>query len=176
MSQEVLRGGDGSAAANKLRGLRKANRTSVVTDMLADESAAPEEVVSAPAMAPVRLQPAAPEPMPTPELAVEPAPVAPVVEAPKGEFVEPVKTRIVPPAVPAEDPKIKTGIFQTKAEHARLRATFSATRHLTGYRTMSEYVEAAISQMNTRVEEEFNGGEPYPTGLNQVSPGRPLKF
>lgn len=159
MSQGIERGAAGSDAGNRLRGLRKAKGTSVISDMVSDEpKAAPEPVVhfvepeavelSVPAEVPVAVPP-------TPVVAAEP-------------------TQVDLPAL--EEKKRKTGIFQTPEQAARLRATFAGSRQYTGFPTMSDYAQAAIDEMNTRMEELYNQGKPFPVGPNQVRPGRPMKL
>lgn len=160
MSDEMQRGSGGAAAANRLRGLKKARPASVVGDMVSD---APPEVVSALA------QPELSEPVKVPEPVVHfaPEPVEPVVQ------VEEDNPAAAKPSEPVEPKKRKTGIFQTEEQSARLRNTFSAIAHHTEYRSMSEYAAAAIDEMNDRMEEKFNGGKPFPNKPNGVKAGRP---
>lgn len=159
MSQGIERGVAGSDAGNRLRGLRKAKGTSVISDMVSDEPKMAHEPA-------VRfVEPVAVEPSAAADGPVA-APAAPEVSA------EP--TQIDLPAL--EEKKRKTGIFQTPEQAARLRASFAGSRQYTGYSTMSDYAQAAIDEMNTKMEELYNQGKPFPVGPNQVRPGRPMKL
>lgn len=159
MSQGIERGVAGSDAGNRLRGLRKAKGTSVISDMVSDDpKAAPGPVVHF-------VEPEAVE-LPVPAELPIAAPAAPVVAA------EPTPVDL--PAM--EEKKRKTGIFQTPEQAARLRASFAGSRQYTGFSTMSDYAQAAIDEMNTKMEELYNQGKPFPVGPNQVRPGRPMKL
>lgn len=184
MTQDAQRGDRGAAAGNILRGLKKANRTSVIAEIVSTDGEIPSKqnpLIQEPPAAAAEPEEKEPEVAQPPQVA-PPAPLAPspayVQPAPIYQTFAAPQSQAPAPPTPAEDltKKKKTGIFQTPEQYTRLRATFDATRHLTGYQTMSEYAAAAIDALNDHMEQTYNGGEPFTVRPGAVRAGRPIKL
>ncbi|MEV4991601.1 hypothetical protein MRBLMD1_004110 [Pseudarthrobacter sp. LMD1-1-1.1] len=69
----------------------------------------------------------------------------------------------------------KTSFFQSKESGSRMRSAYMATRHLTGARTLSEFILAAVEREVEALEGRYNGGEQFTADPNSVPRGRPLE-
>jgi hypothetical protein len=127
--------------------------------------------------APGQQAPAAPEVAPT----AAPAPVysepQPVELQPERQFVpQQVQLRQPPPVPPVVEKKYrKTSFFQSKESGARMRSAYMATRHLTGARTLSDFILAAVEREVEALERQYNGGDKFTADPNSVPRGRPLE-
>lgn len=196
------RGGTGDALSRLRR--KKAPQLSVVEEMSLPEPTAPETVpevqpaaavpeTAAASVTELPVQPApvtAPTPVPVVEPAPVPAAVAPAVEAPAPDTAAPAPVQQAPADVAAPAPAAqpapaarkkpekealkKTGFWQTPEQWARTRSTYDSTRHLTGHRTMDQYLTAAVEMYDQFNEEKFNGGKPFESDPFGIPKGRPL--
>jgi hypothetical protein len=191
-------------AVRKRGGLTKARNTSVIADMtrMADGPAAdpqpatlhsvPTSAVD-PAQAPTTAAPAqasteaapvqhvhvieAPvvqQATPQQALAQQPQPVTymqPVQHAPQQ-----VQALLRQPAPEPEKKKYrKTSFFQSKESGARMRSAYMATRHLTGSRTLSDFILAAVEREVEALERQYNEGNLFTADPGSVPRGRPLE-
>lgn len=69
----------------------------------------------------------------------------------------------------------KTSFFQSKESGSRMRSAYMATRHLTGFRTLSEFILAAVEREVEALEGRYNAGEQFTADPNSVPRGRPLE-
>ena len=198
------RGGTPSAldAVRKRSGLTKARNTSVIADMtrVEDEPAAdPQAVlhsvpepVSEPGQTPVAAAPALAEAAPV-QLAVpqqapaqqlqQPQPVAyvqPVQQPaayaqPVQQVPQQIQADLRQPAAEPEKKYRKTSFFQSKESGARMRSTYMATRHLTGSRTLSDFILAAVEREVEALERQYNEGNLFTADPGSVPRGRPLE-
>lgn len=141
---------------NALRRLGKAPKTSVVADLTSP--ATPSEQKQAPSPS-----------VPTPEPDPRPAPVQEPVAQPKPQPAPPT-----PKSQEAETKPVKATFYQDREARDRARAAFVSTQAQTGYRTLSEFINAAIDRECHRLEAAYNDGEPFVTGANLVKRGRPF--
>ncbi|MCG2623014.1 hypothetical protein LVY72_14015 [Arthrobacter sp. I2-34] len=120
------------------------------------------------------LQPVqAPVPQYAPPVA---APVQQPFPAAVPQYEQPV-TAQAPAAVPEQPapPKSKkTSFHQPVGSGDRMRSTYNATRHLTKYLTMSEFICAAVDKMCAELEEKYNDGERFDADPGAVPKGRPV--
>ncbi|MET0872705.1 MAG: hypothetical protein ABWX89_10270 [Paeniglutamicibacter terrestris] len=163
MTTSPSRGGSAGEALSRLKRpkLAKANERSVVEEMTAPDSPAPAFVAEP--VAPV--EPAVhvvPEPIAAPAA----VPVAP--PTPEPSPVEPEPARAVP--------RRKMSFAPTPDEHDRIRSAFSATRHLTRYATLNDFLRAIVLEECTRLEDEHNGGAEFDWKDAEIPKGRPLRF
>ncbi|SFU10721.1 hypothetical protein [Arthrobacter sp. ov118] len=177
-------------AVRKRSGLTKARNTSVIADMtrMADEPAADPQTAT---LHSIPTSTADPEQIPTsaaPALPPEPTEVAPVQPQPV-TYMPPVQPVQHPPqqvqAVlrqPAPEPSEpekkkyrKTSFFQSKESGARMRSAYMATRHLTGSRTLSDFILAAVEREVEALERQYNEGNLFTADPGSVPRGRPLE-
>lgn len=76
---------------------------------------------------------------------------------------------------PAKKWRHKMSIYQDPSDTARIRGAIIHTIAHEGNRTLSQFVNEAVMKEVRRLEEKYNGGEPFP----EVSPkgipqGRPM--
>ncbi|MGO4806997.1 hypothetical protein AB4089_17945 [Arthrobacter sp. 2MCAF15] len=187
------RGGTPSAldAVRKRGGLSKARNTSVIADMtrMANEPAAdpqpatlhsvptsaadPEQAPTSAAAAPA---PASMEaaPVQQPQPVTYMPPVQPVQHAP--QQVQALLQQPAPePAEPEKKKYRKTSFFQSKESGARMRSAYMATRHLTGSRTLSDFILAAVEREVEALERQYNEGNLFTADPGSVPRGRPLE-
>ena len=93
-----------------------------------------------------------------------PAPVAAPVEAAPQQ----------PEAESKKDAPKKASFFQSKEAGDRMRSTYNSTRPMTRYRTLSEFICAAVEKECARLEAQYNNGEPYDSDPDDVPRGRPV--
>lgn len=195
------RGGTPSAldAVRKRGGLTKARNTSVIADMtrMADELAAgpqpttlhsvptsaadpeqsPTAAAPAHAQAPIEAAPVVQEAIAQQAPAQQPQPVTympPVQQAP--QQVQALLRQPTPePAEPEKKKYRKTSFFQSKESGARMRSTYMATRHLTGSRTLSDFILAAVEREVEALERQYNEGNLFTADPGSVPRGRPLE-
>ena len=88
-----------------------------------------------------------------------------------------VQLRQPPPEPEQPEKKMyrKTSFFQSKESGSRMRSAYMATRHLTGARTLSEFILAAVEREVEALEGRYNGGEQFTADPNSVPRGRPLE-
>jgi hypothetical protein len=170
-------------------------------DSTAETASTPETREEQPAVpAPAAAAPLMPEPVAAretaPTTAPAPAPVQPPVadQAPPQYSPAPVTSQPLPqpavqaPVQPAAEtpaqaqqaptrkyPK-KTAFHQSEEAGARMRSAFLATRHLTGYQTLSEFICAIIDRECTELENQYNDGEPFTVDPNSIPRGRPVRI
>lgn len=97
-----------------------------------------------------------------------PQPVQPVTQA---DLRQPAAE----PAVPEKKAYRKTSFFQSKESGARMRSAYMATRHLTGSRTLSDFILAAVEREVEALERQYNDGNLFTADPNSVPRGRPLE-
>lgn len=123
------------------------------TSPIAPAAATPAAEQAAPASAPAVAVP--PEPAPTPVAA--PAESSTGEKKPRGKY---------PP---------KVSFYQERADTDRIRGAILHTIPYEGVRTLSQFLSAAAMKEVERLEQQYNGGKPFPPvspgGLPQ---GRPL--
>ncbi|MBG6191723.1 hypothetical protein IWX64_002690 [Arthrobacter sp. CAN_A212] len=160
--------------------LGKAAQRGVVEDMTAEQQVSPEPAAK-PALAPVV------DPTPAGQLAQQPEPVAqaapavvtPAPQAPvavaEPSVATPAAEVVAPPVTKSpEDKPVKDSFYHSKESHRRLRSTYLETRHLTKYKSLSDFISSLIDQECTRLEELYNDGEPFSTDPNEMPRGRPV--
>jgi hypothetical protein len=69
----------------------------------------------------------------------------------------------------------KTSFFQSRESGARMRSAYMATRHLTGSRTLSDFILAAVEREVEALERQYNGGDRFTADPDSVPRGRPLE-
>lgn len=191
-------------AVRKRSGLTKARNTSVIADMtrMEDEPTADPQSATLhsvptsaadPAQAP-SVAGGAPGQAPTEAVLVQYAPIvqAPVVEqAPIQQpnpvtYMQPVQPvqqnqallrqpAPEPPEPPEQKKYRKTSFFQSKESGARMRSAYMATRHLTGSRTLSDFILAAVEREVEALERQYNEGNLFTADPGSVPRSRPLE-
>ncbi|MDR7084726.1 hypothetical protein J2X01_004042 [Arthrobacter ginsengisoli] len=80
-------------------------------------------------------------------------------------------------AAPEPEKKMyrKTSFFQSKESGARMRSAYMATRHLTGSRTLSDFILAAVEREVEALERQYNEGNLFTADPGSVPRGRPLE-
>jgi Centromere-binding protein ParB C-terminal len=119
---------------------------------------------------------------PTPQQAPDRQP-QPVAYVPQVQPVQPAPQQVQallrqPAPEPSEPEKKKyrkTSFFQSKESGARMRSAYIATRHLTGYRTLSDFILAAVEREVGALERQYNGGNLFTADPGTVPRGRPLE-
>ncbi|WP_240691956.1 hypothetical protein [Arthrobacter sp. CAU 1506] len=203
MSVDPVSGRGGNPALDKIkrRGrLGKASGRSVIEEMGASTPAhepepdlpaaslqeavqpAPQAGQQPAAQQPVQ-QPAPQQPVqPVPFVQQVPVPVIQQIPAPAQQHAPapaaaPAESAPSPEPVPGqakkEAPK-KASFFQTKEQGDRMRSTYNSTRPMTRYRTLSEFICAAVEKECARLEAQYNNGEPYDSDPDDVPRGRPV--
>lgn len=186
------RGGTPSAldAVRKRSGLTKARNTSVIADMTRVEPEAAGETPPA-ALHAVPAPVAEPQPAPAAAPAIQQAlPQEPPLQAPAQPLQQPAayvapaapqytQADLRQPAVerPVPEKKMyrKTSFFQSKESGARMRSAYMATRHLTGSRTLSDFILAAVEREVEALERQYNEGNQFTADPGSVPRGRPLE-
>jgi hypothetical protein len=173
-------------AVRKRSGLTKARNTSVIADMTRVEPEAAGETPPA-ALHAVPTPVAEPQPAPAIQQAL---PQEPPRQAPAQPLQQPAA--YMAPAVPqytqadlrqpAAEPPVpekkmyrKTSFFQSKESGARMRSAYMATRHLTGSRTLSDFILAAVEREVEALERQYNEGNQFTADPGSVPRGRPLE-
>lgn len=69
----------------------------------------------------------------------------------------------------------KASFYQSREDTARMRGAFMATRAEEGYRSMSEFISAAVLAEVGRLEVKYNAGKPFPAiEADRGHAGKPL--
>lgn len=87
----------------------------------------------------------------------------------------PAPVRPEPEPTPEKKAYRKTSFFQSKESGARMRAAYMATRHLTGSRTLSEFILSAVEREVEALERAHNSGNEFAVDPGGVPRGRPLE-
>ncbi len=198
------RGGTPSALeAVRKGGLRKARNTSVIADMtradLGEQEAGQQaerlhvvpaldaEAVAAAPEAPVQQpapaqQPPVVQSQPVPQVAPQATAQQPAVYAQPVQYGPTAEQVQAPVQQPAPEPPTaekkayrKTSFFQSKESGSRMRSAYVATRHLTGYRTLSDFILAAVEREVEALEKRYNDGNVFDADPGSVPRGRPLE-
>lgn len=69
----------------------------------------------------------------------------------------------------------KTAFVQSPEDGERMRASYLATRHLTGHRTLSDFIAYAVNEEVRRLEEQYNNGQQFAPDPAGIPRGRPVK-
>lgn len=145
---------------------------------------APVTPAQAPAEIPVQTPPpAAQAPAPAPVVQAAAAPQSP----PRVPATPPAEVQSVPAAAPEQTPEPeppaavkkayrKTSFFQSQESGSRMRSAYMATRHLTGYRTLSDFILAAVEREVEALEKTYNEGNMFDADPGSVPRGRPLEL
>lgn len=73
-----------------------------------------------------------------------------------------------------EKPK-KLTIYQEPEDTDRMRGAMVGTIQHEGFKTLSKFVQEAIMEKVERLEQRYNGGEPFPAvGPGVIPAGRPM--
>ncbi|MGM7774430.1 ParB family protein [Arthrobacter sp. KNU-44] len=80
-----------------------------------------------------------------------------------------------PEPAPVKKAYRKTSFFQSKESGSRMRAAYMATRHLTGSRTLSEFILSAVEREVEALERAHNSGNEFAVDPGGVPRGRPLE-
>lgn len=98
------------------------------------------------------------------ELAGQPAAPAPAAV--------PAPTKAARPAKAAVK---KTSFYQLEEDADRMRAAYLNTQMHTRYRSLSEFINAAIDEKVGALEKTYNGGEEWPPlAAREIPQGKPL--
>ncbi|MCB5291492.1 ParB family protein [Arthrobacter sp. SO3] len=93
------------------------------------------------------------------------APAAPAPATPS-----PAKT-----ARPAKATPKKTSFYQMEEDADRMRAAYLNTQMHTRYRSLSEFINAAIDEKVSALEKDYNGGQEWPPlAAREIPQGKPL--
>lgn len=98
-----------------------------------------------------------------------------------GQPVAPVPAPVEPAAKPAKaDPPAKaapkkTSFYQMEEDADRMRAAYLNTQLHTRYRSLSEFINAAIDEKVSALEQTCNGGQAWPPlAAREIPQGKPL--
>jgi hypothetical protein len=199
VSQQPTRGGRGGGpnldVIQRKGRLRKADSSSVVADFtgrgvtvggdvvqeLRPEQAAQEfvQLHSAPA---IEAEPVQQQPVQSPVSAQEvpQAPVQQPVQAPVQAAVQAAPAAVdepraqAPAKKPAKDAGVKVGFYQPRDAGEQMRAAFLATRHITKYKTLSDFICSVLEAEVHRLQTEYNNGEPFESEPDSIPRGRPV--
>jgi Centromere-binding protein ParB C-terminal len=152
VSSENSQRGRGAEGGALLRGLKKAPKTSVVSEL----SGRPP--IPAPVAEPEPVRQEKPEPIR--QAVPEPAPQ--VDPGPKQDK-------------PAKPKREKISYYQDSEDAYRIRAAHVNTIARTGYRSLSDFIASAVMKECARLEAAYNDGEPFVTGGDLVKRGRPQR-
>lgn len=116
---------------------------------------------------PVSAPPRAAAPEVAPESSPQPAPeVAPEVNTEQPAPSEKTERRH----------RHKVSFYQAEADTERVRGVLLNTMAYESYRTMTDFIAAAVMEKAERMEEKYNGGKPFPSikpgGIPQGRPHR----
>lgn len=93
------------------------------------------------------------------------------------QLAEATPTANTPQATTVTKPKNppKVSFYQDPADTARLRAAFAHTHATEGYRSMSDMIDRAVMAEVARLENQYNGGRPWPpVSARNIPQGRPV--
>ncbi len=153
MSSENSQRGRRAEGGALLRGLKKAPKTSVVSELGGPRP------VPAPVAEPETVRQEKPEPVrpavPESNPQVDPGPKQDKPVKPKRE---------------------KISYYQDSEDAYRIRAAHVNTIARTGYRSLSDFIASAVMKECARLEAAYNDGEPFVTGGDLVKRGRPQRL
>ena len=153
----------------------------------ADPAQAPTAAGGAPAQAPTEAVPVQYAPIVQAPVVQQAAPQqAPTQQPHPVTYMQPVQPvqqnqallRQPAPEPPEPEKKKyrKTSFFQSKESGARMRSAYMATRHLTGSRTLSDFILAAVEREVEALERQYNEGNLFtadPAVFPEADPWRP---
>lgn len=168
MNTENSRRGRGAEGGALLRGLKKAPKTSVVSELggrpsSPPPSAEPDEVRQEKFQSESPSEPVQQEPESGPVRQAAPESTAQADPAPKQ-------------SKPAKPKREKISYYQDSDDAYRIRAAHVNTIARTGYRSLSDFIASAVMKECARLEAAYNDGEPFVTGGDLVKRGRPQRF
>ncbi len=110
------------------------------------------------------------------------APTAPATPQAPASAPEPAPAATSPaPTAPAAKPAPKAGkkpkvsFYQDPDDTARARAAMVHTQGQEGSRSWSEFVDRALMREAERLEQRYNGGQPWPpVEAGEIPRGRPM--
>lgn len=80
-----------------------------------------------------------------------------------------------PQRAPKAGKKPKVSFYQDPEDTARARAAMVHTQGLEGSRSWSEFVDRALMREAERLEQRYNGGQPWPpVEAGEIPRGRPM--
>nr|AXV46446.1 putative partitioning protein ParB [Arthrobacter sp.]AXV46482.1 putative partitioning protein ParB [Arthrobacter sp.] len=124
----------------------------------------PDALAALGTAAPSRLRKAAPSDVVS-ELAGRPA-------------AAPAPPKAVTPAATGRPTKVapkKTSFYQREDDADRMRAAYMNTQMHTGHRSLSEFINAAIDEKVSALEQVYNKGEEWPPlAAREIPQGKPL--
>lgn len=153
MSTENSQRGRGAEGGALLRGLKKAPKTSVVSE-LGGRPPSPAPAVES--------EQGRHETEPEPVRQAVPESTPQVDPAPKQDK-------------PAKPKREKISYYQDSEDAYRIRAAHVNTIARTGYRSLSDFIASAVMKECARLEAAYNDGEPFVTGGDLVKRGRPQR-
>lgn len=124
----------------------------------------PDALAALGTAAPSRLRKAAPSDVVS-ELASQPA-------------AAPVSPKAVHPSTDERPAKVapkKTSFYQREDDADRMRAAYLNTQMHTGHRSLSEFINAAIDEKVSALEQAYNRGKEWPPlAAREIPQGKPL--
>ncbi|MFE4082823.1 hypothetical protein [Paenarthrobacter sp. YIM B13468] len=76
---------------------------------------------------------------------------------------------------PAKAAPKKTSFYQMEEDADRMRAAYLNTQLHTRYRSLSEFINAAIDEKVSALEQAYNGGQEWPPlAAREIPQGKPL--
>ena len=79
------------------------------------------------------------------------------------------------PKKPAKGVKPKVAYYTDPDDADRARGAYRATSLQEGHRSWSDFLAAAVLKETERLEEKYNGGQPFPSiGAGGIPTGRPM--
>lgn len=87
----------------------------------------------------------------------------------------PAPTEHAKAARPAKAAPKKTSFYQLEEDADRMRAAYLNTQLQTRYRSLSEFINAAIDEKVSALEKTYNGGQEWPPlAAREIPQGKPL--
>lgn len=87
----------------------------------------------------------------------------------------PAPTEHAMAARPAKAAPKKTSFYQLEEDADRMRAAYLNTQLQTRYRSLSEFINAAIDEKVSALEKTYNGGQEWPPlAAREIPQGKPL--
>ena len=118
-------------------------------------------------------------------------PVAPVPESPAVATPTQIRPTSLPPPAQPQPARTRTrtdrrlaqqrryppkvSFYQDPEDTARLRAAYRHTLAATSDRSLSDFITRVVMAEVGRLENEYNGGQPFPSvGAGEIPQGRPV--
>lgn len=87
----------------------------------------------------------------------------------------PAPVELAKAARPAKVTPKKTSFYQLEEDADRMRAAYLNTQLHTRYRSLSEFINAAIDEKVSALEKTYNGGQEWPPlAAREIPQGKPL--